>query len=593
MSDATQSRPTLIDALNLPMSLALRPLLNERQFRDGAKERGHWLPDRSMLEDLHRRGLIVPALGVRRPVRQLRAEARREPHFRWEILLQAPPSEAPELRHRVGAGLVFLPTEQRFRPWRRAERQHDDVNYRTFDYLYSHYQLTLLHLVRGANEAHASRWRGKGWREHADAVAGQARRQAAYVSSAVALLTALEPYYLNRVRAVSMPARYDGDEEWWEKGHRSYDAGDLFRWLAWPRDELVALAEWLINQASMIDPLHRWLDLVALASGDRWDELRGQARLAVDLREAAELLLRFVEHLSQLGLCEPLPVNGGRWTHPLNERLRPERADLDAVLAEYGLSPHPAVLLVLEGPTEIRAAEALMPLLGIPNRSDFIRLFDYGGATKKNPDLLPRFLRPSLREHSSEFARSLAPPIRIIIVMDQEGLFADPDRRSTQRDAWVKRLYNSLPRAFQNQVIFRELENLVEVRTWADDARNFEFAHFTDEELASALVATGRTPRRATQESLTEAIGGARRTGKSLDTLQASWKDPPPKEQLWDHLLPILEGRVRGVADEAIDTIPLAAVLVDAAQRAARGKRRTLMRRAERAAHDGLIPVVM
>jgi hypothetical protein len=48
----------------------------------------------------------------------------------------------------------------------------------------------------------------------------------------------------------------------------------------------------------------------------------------------------------------------------------------------FGLSPHPAVVLALEGTTEMTIAPLAREVLDIPQRASFFRLVDAGSETR-------------------------------------------------------------------------------------------------------------------------------------------------------------------------------------------------------------------
>jgi len=94
----------------------------------------------------------------------------------------------------------------------------------------------------------------------------------------------------------------------------------------------------------------------------------------MDHRVAAEILLRFCEDLAEWGVGLPVPSAasfGMNW-HPLCDRLSTRDQTLDEDLMDLGLSPHPRVVLAVEGETE----EVHVPLVGhsdiptLPNSSE-------------------------------------------------------------------------------------------------------------------------------------------------------------------------------------------------------------------------------
>src|SRR5207244_2413419 len=77
-------------------------------------------------------------------------------------------------------------------------------------------------------------------------------------------------------------------------------------------------AESLLLRAHGLDPVpDAWMRLMLRVPRDSWDELKDAALLAMEYREAAEILLLFYEDMADRGQAEPLPVMNGLYWHPL------------------------------------------------------------------------------------------------------------------------------------------------------------------------------------------------------------------------------------------------------------------------------------
>jgi hypothetical protein len=186
----------------------------------------------------------------------------------------------------------------------------------------------------------------------------------------VIALSALEARYLpevvHRVRA-PLPL----DLKAWPDYANDFDPTAMLGWLGWQPEQLKAAAYRLLSHAYSIDPQQRWHRLARLAEPERWGELRGLALAANDHRVAAELLLLFYEDLVELGAAPPLeqlPPRHQRVWHQLDERLASDRDELEEVLTEFGLSPHPSVVLGVEGETEELTVGRIIDLL-VPDRA--------------------------------------------------------------------------------------------------------------------------------------------------------------------------------------------------------------------------------
>jgi hypothetical protein len=276
------------------------------------------------------------------------------------------------------------------------------------------------------------------------------------------------------------------------------------------------------------------------------------------------MMLRFYEDLVTAGAAEPLPDIPPLTNHPLNERLKPDRALLDGVLSDYGLSPHPSVLLVFEGETEVFVATQIMPLLGLSPRNPLLRIFALAGIDK-DPDLLARYVRPSLRPFNQEAAEFETPPLRIMVVIDAEGRFRSAEAREQRRKQWVRRYHAALPDEFRTDESLAELDQLVTLGTWTATGGDFELAHFAPSTLARALIETHRVPPGSTVESLTSEIMAAKAGGRGLRSVWKAWPDRAGiKMDLWRRLLPRLERRVKGASYERAVRTPMARILLAA-----------------------------
>jgi hypothetical protein len=345
--------------------------------------------------------------------------------------------------------------------------------------------------------------------------------------------------------------------------------------LGWTPEDLYETATSLVYEASMRDPLEHWLDLVRLVHPDRWDRLKGDARLAVDFRVAAELIFRFLESLQRLAAAPPFPDIPKRAPHALNMRIRRDRTELDDVLMSFGLSPYPAVVLALEGATEMTVVPLVMDFLGIPLSESFFRLVDSGGEGTEHGLLATYVALPKLGPREGDIASFERPPSRYFIAVDGDGKFKDPATLERERQRWVGMLFNSLPRDLQTSAARDDLDTMVVAEIWAA-GMDFERAHFTDAELAAALLATGLAPPATTAAGLEAKLANQRANGGNIKLLWDGWTPKPEKPEmallLWPALRAKLEQRIGD--DIQLREIPIARILLRAYELAAMTPRR-------------------
>jgi hypothetical protein len=105
---------------------------------------------------------------------------------------------------------------------------------------------------------------------------------------------------------------------------------------------------------------------------------------------------------------------------------------------------------------------------------------------------------------------------------------------------------------------------------------DFERAHFTDAELAAALLATGLAPPATTAAGLEAKLANQRANGGNIKLLWDGWTPKPEKPEmallLWPALRAKLEQRIGD--DVQLREIPIARILLRAYELAAMTPRR-------------------
>jgi hypothetical protein len=121
-----------------------------------------------------------------------------------------------------------------------------------------------------------------------------------------------------------------------------------------------------------------------------------------------------------------------------------------------------------------------------------------------------------------------------------------------------------------------DLEALVEIRTW--DAL-FEFAHFSDDELAQAALAQRRRGHQVTVQDLAAEIHQIRTTTRKLDLIDAALRNHLDKVELADALWPVLKAKIEAcIATGDFSAVPVAAAVWRAAELAREPRRNVAVR---------------
>lgn len=297
-------------------------------------------------------------------------------------------------------------------------------------------------------------------------------------------------------------------------------------------------AEWLLTLAHNDDPLGGWWQVARHSDHHGWFKLKGIALQTVWYRIGAEVLLRTHEELAHAGTLEPLPsVAAAQWWLPLMDRVgAPDRGlSLDQALTQMAVSPHPQVVLVVEGATEELHVRELLSVLGV-NRQ--VRVVNQGTSGDR-PHELARFLAPRVSDVNPDRQSLERNPTALFIAMDPEHAWAPSSLPNT-----VRSLREHIREEVERQggvIGDDELDELLHVRTWCD--HTYELANFTDHELTDALVAIAppyATVNEALRAELAEHVAYARDHRCDLKVVfdRAGWDNL--KVRLAEELAPVL-----------------------------------------------------
>lgn len=521
--------------LDEPWVFSQRLLLNADQFKTELERRAstHLLSPRQ-LEPLDRCGFLKPA-------------------FRWNPRAQyiIPSNNGAELLQARANGDLRDGTEHFF-PWLDGEVEFAHAVYYSPWQLIDSRRITeligRLIPVRRRKDTLPDRW---AYPSRTDRVAPM------LVNPRLAqLLTALEPMYLPDVqRSLAAPPAM-GPFEDWEDARTRFSPVDLLQRSGWTMVELENASRILIVRADGANPLGDWYRIVGLTP-ERWQELRFDGLVSLEMRIAAELLFRFRDDLRASGV--PAAQTG---VATLDERRLPRlSADPSELLLKFGLSAHPRILVVIEGDTEQRLAPRIAALLGIPFDPPDVRVFNRGGDSAHLATLVRLMVAPQVASPlpGTDWIGIRRPLTKLLYLTDPEAASGSPEQRTDQQRTWVDLIVKELARQGA-RVAHATLERLVELYAW--DKGTFEFAHFTDAELATAI----RHVHRGDPQDLADLEGQLERTRASdprLEFMWHAWSSRPSKVVLAEELWPILSHRIeRAAEDGTLSTIPIVAGLL-------------------------------
>jgi hypothetical protein len=380
-------------------------------------------------------------------------------------------------------------------------------------------------------------------------------------------LTALEARYLPKLDPEWVRVSNAGLDEW-RQYRDSFDPVAMSALLDYPPAQARQDAEWLLLRARALDPVgDSWSRLTRRAPNTAWKELKDAALLAMDYRQAAEILLLFYEDLAGQAQVEPLPDVPRRSWHPLHERLSYREHTLDEDLTLLGISPHPRVVPAVEGDTEDIHVPLVWKALGYPEAPELVRTLKLGGVGRDLEKVAALAAAPLVGERApGERAAWLLikPPTRLVVAVDPEGRqFGTPERVARTRSKIIEEMKAVLKAQGVTAANPGELDELIQIRTWSESC--YEFAHFTNEELADGIIAVHTTINGLSREQLVHAIATQRARRKDIKEVWSRWEHKPGKPELAKALWPTLDAKIQlRKIDDHVPTPPIAAVIWDA-----------------------------
>jgi len=520
--------------LQLPYPFSQAALLNAGQFMKQSDVRGVRLVD-GQLEALHRAGALVPLFRVGlfpgrdpEPVDLTGCRTADVVHT----------TNAAELFAAAADGRAADPATEPYRPW---PTKHHRTRWPSAasGFLWSSHQLLGLHLV----ERLLPKMRyDAGARFNLDRLTGRDSEVAKAWRGLAVALTALEAKYLPRITRI---VSHDFDA--WLAHDAEFDPVATITWLGTTAQEARSQAEALSLTAGWRDPFGPLYDIVRRCDCSVWGALTGDGRRSIDERVAAEMLSMWTDDLVTAGAAPAFEEPSLAQVPLRHQRITDRDSSLDAALSKAGISPFPSLVLALEGKTEMTLVPRVLDLLGIDHGPDRMVLVDLHG-TNTDPSLLATHAMPQTGKQlggaSGPFLMVDRPIARVLIAVDPEGKYGTARQRERLRARLVELITDAVPKRFKADLLDPSAE-LVEIRTWPRFP--FEFEHFTDRQLASALRSAARSRCPWPYVELVRRVA-LQRSGHSPDLARAwrGWQGcglskPRVAEALW----PDLERKIR------------------------------------------------
>ncbi|MFE6186600.1 hypothetical protein ACFQ6U_19455 [Streptomyces sp. NPDC056465] len=535
-----------IDLLKVPFAFTQDELLDTGSFIRKAKERGHNLRLET-LQALHIHGLLVPLYRVSDTAVQ-----GRQVDVGNVLLEQNPRGWVMSAAHE---GRLRDPRQEGYSvAWPYVRPDGADARRWWNGFIYSSWQLI------GLNEA-LIRYRvirqGDIW---------PIRRPTGRIPPMVLALVALSPRYLGGILGrINLPGGVEEQELW--RFRSGFPTEDLLRLSGFNPADLRGYAETLLAQAHSRDPLVKWLPLVRHTSYSGWSKLKADPLDCMWKRVAAEVLLQAHDDLAEDGLVEPLPdLTGEGWWTPLHDRLNPryeEAATLERALGDFGLSPHPRVIVLVEGETELTHVPRLLAELGLTDPQQ-VRVQRCKGS-KVSPQLIARYgITPRVGRRVGDVWLLDATPTALVIAMDAENKWATPEKCEAERQALLEAVQEEA-RSQGAEIPEDYLDFLVTVHVWGED--KYELANFTDDELIPVIARVAGCESEANslewQAKIRQFLEEARVVHHDIKVPIGRMRIKVDKVSMAEALWPVLRGKLES---EVLDPAPVTPV-IDLAKR--------------------------
>ena len=525
-----------------PFAFTQTRLLSPDAFTREAKKRGVRL-HRGELEILHRRRVLQPFFVVHsRPVADPGPSPAPADYF---------DSAVDGIRLAFAEGRLSDPALRRFAPWPRSSSRRS--------LWYSHHQLLLLRHIPQL-QAHMQAHREAGqlvW--HLAPLDAHTRAMCASGRALAFLIEALASKYRSRVVGSLRLGGLGTEQDLLRFINSDEDVPGL-QGIDLPSEVFVDQADRLLAEAHGFDPLGDWSEVVRIADQRRWGDLRFDALVAHEYRIAAEMLLRFVEDHARRGLADPLDVPRPQFFHPRQQRLRVDDRERAKTVMRFGTSDRPSLVLAVEGDTEYEIVPRVLDMMGYDPLASRISVVNMKSVNSDVTFLARAVAVPQLGPAGDRYADLLSPLTSLMVVVDPEGPYKNHEGAEAEKGKMVESVLSSLPAPLRTDAMRDDLALILHIRRWSEE---FEFAHWTDRELAIALQSISQHAENLPLDDLTCRISKHRDTGDTLRSVWTNWRPrSPSKVDLPRALWPSLEDRIR--TSPIAEEIPIVGVIREA-----------------------------
>ena len=143
--------------------------------------------------------------------------------------------------------------------------------------------------------------------------------------------------------------------------------------------------------------------------------------------------------------------------------------------------------------------------------------------------------------------------------MDPEPPYESRDSVEAKKNELIDSVLNSLPPSLRSDAMRNDLASILHFHNWPEE---FEFAHWTDSELAEALQQVSPDAAKISRTELANRLRKHRVARDAIKSVWANWRPRPSKLELVRALWPVLERHIRTTS--ASEEIPVVHVIQEA-----------------------------
>ena len=190
-----------------------------------------------------------------------------------------------------------------------------------------------------------------------------------------------------------------------------------------PSSVLLKQAENWLFDAKHFDPLGDWYQVVRLSDWRHWEYLRHDALDAMELRIAADMLIHYYEDLVEAGIGKPLPDLPTTFFHPRSDRLKVTYSERAKTLQRFRLFNSPAVVVVVEGHTEMKILPRVLELSQAGPSTGLVTFVNLKSIDADVKLVARSVAVPVLLPERPGRATILRPLVGLVVAVDQENRY--------------------------------------------------------------------------------------------------------------------------------------------------------------------------